>query len=225
MMSSEELNRELADCDELHSLSALLTHSEAVKYFKMYLTKSLTLESALFWLEANKFVEAMNSAAKRVWARYIEPNAQNSINIAANLRSTMQKRLVNASSSMFDEARDEIHTLMQNNSYRSFLRSIWCLAYLEERQKHPPAQKIPIPHFSNFFGLNQIPSPNRERSLTFFTDRGLMGEWGNSTRGMGTMRDEKETKREESKERGKEDLLIVPKRKVVEIELSPKQKS
>jgi len=98
--------------------------------FKEFVRSEHSEENLTFWEECQKFQgienpEDLPAAMKAIFNRYLIEGASSEVNIPANIRSKVQKRVNDndVSRSTFDDAVLSIQSLMNKDSYTRFLKS------------------------------------------------------------------------------------------------------
>ena len=122
---------------ELASLNSILAHPGASAAFRRFLDSRYCSESLAFYQAVeslpNSFSaespDTMLKAINEVFAEYIAVNSPQEVNLESAVRTRISTKLAtdefvrNPSASIFDEAKDIVFRLMQDNSYSAFIKS------------------------------------------------------------------------------------------------------
>ncbi|XP_025899557.1 regulator of G-protein signaling 13 [Nothoprocta perdicaria] len=110
------------------SFEKLITSKYGPMIYQAYLETEHSEENMKFWLacEAYKKITSQRkriSVARKLFTKYIEPQAPNEINIDNPVRKTIIRNLQEPTESCFDEAQRIIYMHMERDSYPRFLES------------------------------------------------------------------------------------------------------
>ena len=124
------------------SFSSVLSSVEGTKAFASYLVTEVSLENLYFYAavsswrrEFDDFTDSEKTQrAAHIMKSYLLSYSVLEVNLSWSLRESLLAKLRNHefSSSMFDEAAAEIHTLMENDSFPRFKRSQQFQAYMND---------------------------------------------------------------------------------------------
>ena len=121
---------------ELHSLTCVLRSRRASYYLKQFMAKTFTLENFLFYEEVEKLRAMRVALRQRIYNRFIDVNASNSINIDSQTRNRVTL-LLNENvdiPTIFDDAQQVILQLMELNTFQQFLTSSACETFVQEKE-------------------------------------------------------------------------------------------
>lgn len=121
--------------------------------------KEISAENIYFWAACERY-RHMNelersTEARKIFDKYLGPNASDPVNVDSKARTTTQERLSLAEVDLFDSARKQIFNLMKFDSYSRFLKSDLYKACLESANKK---QKRGLEQFDPLLVIH--PKPN-----------------------------------------------------------------
>ena len=124
---------------ELHSITTVLASRKASYYLRQYMAQSLTLENYLFYQEVESLRSMQITQRKRIYDRFIDSQASNSINIDSQTRHrvrSLMEETNNKIPTIFDDAQNLIIHLMELNTFRPFLASDACMKFVRDKEAH-----------------------------------------------------------------------------------------
>uniref|UniRef100_A0A1A8EV26 RGS domain-containing protein n=1 Tax=Nothobranchius korthausae TaxID=1143690 RepID=A0A1A8EV26_9TELE len=111
------------------SLEALLTNQYGLAMFRHFLKSEFSEENLDFWLAVERYKNTrpfskMAARAETIYNEFISANGVRQVNVDSFVReSTNQSLQFGVSPTSFQQAQDQIFTLMESDSYQRFLRS------------------------------------------------------------------------------------------------------
>ena len=123
---------------ELHSIKSILRSRKASYYLSQFMAQTLTLENYMFYQEVESLRSMQIAQRQRVYDRFIDSQASNSINIDSQTRSRVQLLIEEAGRdipTIFDDAQNLIVHLMELNTFQSFLKSGECEKFVQEKEQ------------------------------------------------------------------------------------------
>uniref|UniRef100_A0A8C6VUC9 RGS domain-containing protein n=1 Tax=Nothobranchius furzeri TaxID=105023 RepID=A0A8C6VUC9_NOTFU len=108
------------------SLEALLTNQYGLAMFRHFLKSEFSEENLDFWLAVERYknTRPFSKMAARAETIYNEFISANGVNVDSFVReSTNQSLQFGVSPTSFQQAQDQIFTLMESDSYQRFLKS------------------------------------------------------------------------------------------------------
>ncbi len=123
---------------ELHSIKSILRSRKASYYLRQFMAQTLTLENYMFYQEVESLRSMQIAQRQRVYDRFIDSQASNSINIDSQTRSRVQLLIEEAGRdipTIFDDAQKLIVHLMELNTFQSFLKSGECEKFVQEKEQ------------------------------------------------------------------------------------------
>lgn len=120
-------------CD---SLERLLTSKYGMKIFQTFLKSEFSDENLEFWVVCEDYKKIrssfrMSSRAKKIFKRYIQPEAPREINIDQKTRELIRRNMKAPSPMCFDDAQKIVYGLMERDSYPRFLKSDVYMTFLD----------------------------------------------------------------------------------------------
>ncbi|XP_028259169.1 regulator of G-protein signaling 21-like [Parambassis ranga] len=108
--------------------------------FEDFLRTEYSEENLLFWLACEDYkkltrMREMMTAAKRIYAEFVQVDAPRQINIDCVTREEISKNISRPEPSCFDRAQRLIYSLMENDCYPRFLKSEIYQALLEQTEQ------------------------------------------------------------------------------------------
>ncbi|KAI5612653.1 regulator of G-protein signaling 1 [Silurus asotus] len=118
------------------SLETLLRSNTGKSIFQAFLKSEFSDENIEFWLRCEDFKKIkcsrrLTSRAKKIFERYIQPEAPKEINIDHKTREIIKQNVQTPNKYCFDEAQKTVFSLMEKDSYPRFLRSDYYRTFLE----------------------------------------------------------------------------------------------
>ena len=123
---------------ELHSIKSILQSRKASYYLRQFMAQSLTLENFMFYQEVESLRSMQIVQRQRVYDRFIDSQASNSINIDSQTRNRVQRLIEETGRELptiFDDAQNLIVHLMELNTFQSFLKSGACEKFVREKEQ------------------------------------------------------------------------------------------
>uniref|UniRef100_A0A1A8U2U1 Regulator of G-protein signaling 3a n=1 Tax=Nothobranchius furzeri TaxID=105023 RepID=A0A1A8U2U1_NOTFU len=111
------------------SLEALLTNQYGLAMFRHFLKSEFSEENLDFWLAVERYKNTrpfskMAARAETIYNEFISANGVRQVNVDSFVReSTNQSLQFGVSPTSFQQAQDQIFTLMESDSYQRFLKS------------------------------------------------------------------------------------------------------
>ncbi|XP_072539140.1 regulator of G-protein signaling 4 [Salminus brasiliensis] len=122
------------------SFNTLIKNEVGRAAFTAFLKSEFSQENIEFWEACEDFkrtpAKQMEAKAKQVFDQYVSVDSPKEVNLDSATREETRRNLEKCDASCFDEAQNKIFTLMENDSYRRFLRS---KLYLD--LCHPPSDE------------------------------------------------------------------------------------
>lgn len=104
-----------------------------------FLRDEFSEENAVFWQKCEEYRKSTNAAyrkqlARLIYADHVAELSADQVNIDANVRHSVERRLSMAPANLFDAAQRQVYLLMKYDPYPRFLRSrLYCDIVDEER--------------------------------------------------------------------------------------------
>uniref|UniRef100_A0A8R1E2Y4 RGS domain-containing protein n=1 Tax=Caenorhabditis japonica TaxID=281687 RepID=A0A8R1E2Y4_CAEJA len=110
------------------SFENLMKHRSGQKYFAEFLKGEYSDENILFWqaceeLKREKNAEKIEEKARIIYEDFISILSPKEVSLDSRVREIVNTNMGRPSASTFDEAQNQIYTLMQRDSYPRFLAS------------------------------------------------------------------------------------------------------
>ncbi|CAJ0921592.1 unnamed protein product, partial [Mesorhabditis belari] len=110
------------------SFDNLMKNKTGQKYFAEFLKGEYSDENILFWqaceeLKREKNAEKIEEKARIIYEDFISILSPKEVSLDSRVREIVNNNMVRPSSQTFDEAQNQIFTLMQRDSYPRFLSS------------------------------------------------------------------------------------------------------
>uniref|UniRef100_A0A3B4V2I1 Regulator of G-protein signaling 3-like n=1 Tax=Seriola dumerili TaxID=41447 RepID=A0A3B4V2I1_SERDU len=111
------------------SLETLLTNQYGLVVFRHFLRSEFSEENLDFWLAVERFkrtcpLSKMATRAWKIYDEFISTKAARQVNVDSSVReSTNQNLHLGVNPTSFQQAQDQIFSLMETDSYPRFLRS------------------------------------------------------------------------------------------------------
>ncbi|CAA90295.1 Regulator of G-protein signaling rgs-2 [Caenorhabditis elegans] len=110
------------------SFENLMKHRAGQKYFAEFLKGEYSDENILFWqaceeLKREKNAEKIEEKARIIYEDFISILSPKEVSLDSRVREIVNTNMGRPSASTFDEAQNQIYTLMQRDSYPRFLAS------------------------------------------------------------------------------------------------------
>lgn len=107
-----------------------------MKIFQAFLKSEFSDENLEFWVVCEDYKKIrssfrMSSRAKKIFKRYIQPEAPREINIDHKTRELIRWNIKAPSPMCFDDAQKIVYGLMERDSYPRFLKSNIYETFLE----------------------------------------------------------------------------------------------
>uniref|UniRef100_A0A915P8N6 RGS domain-containing protein n=1 Tax=Meloidogyne floridensis TaxID=298350 RepID=A0A915P8N6_9BILA len=106
----------------------LMKNKHGQKYFAEFLKSEYSDENILFWqaceeLKREKNTEKIEEKARIIYEDFISILSPKEVSLDSRVREIINQNMVHPSSHTFDEAQNQIYTLMQRDSYPRFIAS------------------------------------------------------------------------------------------------------
>ena len=106
----------------------LMKNKQGQKYFAEFLKSEYSDENILFWqaceeLKREKNTEKIEEKARIIYEDFISILSPKEVSLDSRVREIINQNMVHPSSHTFDEAQNQIYTLMQRDSYPRFIAS------------------------------------------------------------------------------------------------------
>ncbi|XP_066519617.1 regulator of G-protein signaling 4 [Hoplias malabaricus] len=109
------------------SFNNLMKNDVGRTAFTVFLTSEFSQENMEFWLACEDFKRAptkqLEAKAKQIFEMYVDIDSPKEVNLDSATRQETRRNLEKCDMTCFDEAQNKVFTLMENDSYRRFLRS------------------------------------------------------------------------------------------------------
>ncbi|KAI4883351.1 hypothetical protein NFI96_011204 [Prochilodus magdalenae] len=109
------------------SFSNLMKNDAGRTVFTGFLKSEFSQENIEFWEACEDFkrlpAKQMEAKAKQIFELYISVDSPKEVNLDSATREETRRNLDKCDTTCFDEAQNKVFTLMENDSYRRFLRS------------------------------------------------------------------------------------------------------
>ncbi|KAF1748492.1 hypothetical protein GCK72_024959 [Caenorhabditis remanei] len=110
------------------SFENLMKHRSGQKYFAEFLKGEYSDENILFWqaceeLKREKNAEKIEEKARIIYEDFISILSPKEVSLDSRVREIVNTNMGRPSASTFDDAQNQIYTLMQRDSYPRFLAS------------------------------------------------------------------------------------------------------
>ncbi|EGT46741.1 CBN-RGS-2 protein [Caenorhabditis brenneri] len=110
------------------SFENLMKNRSGQKYFAEFLKGEYSDENILFWqaceeLKREKNAEKIEEKARIIYEDFISILSPKEVSLDSRVREIVNTNMGRPSASTFDEAQNQIYTLMQRDSYPRFLAS------------------------------------------------------------------------------------------------------
>ena len=108
--------------------------------FQAFLRDERSEENAIFWQKCDQYQKSTDAAyrkqlARLIYADHVAESSAEQVNIDADVRQTVERRLSTAPVNLFDDAQRQVYLLMKYDPYPRFLRSrVYVEAVNAERQ-------------------------------------------------------------------------------------------
>jgi len=112
-----------------NSFDHLMKHQSGQKYFAEFLKSEYSDENILFWqaceeLKREKNPEKIEEKARIIYEDFISILSPKEVSLDSRVREIINNNMVHPSAHTFDEAQNQIYTLMQRDSYPRFVASV-----------------------------------------------------------------------------------------------------
>ncbi|XP_058251343.1 regulator of G-protein signaling 20 isoform X4 [Hemibagrus wyckioides] len=96
--------------------------------FRQFLKSEFSEENLLFWLACEELKKETNrtvveQTVKQIYEDYVSVLSPREVSLDSRAREVISKNMLNPSSQTFDEAQQQIYTLMQRDSYPRYMNS------------------------------------------------------------------------------------------------------
>ncbi|XP_060779281.1 regulator of G-protein signaling 20 [Neoarius graeffei] len=96
--------------------------------FRQFLKTEFSEENLIFWLACEELKKETNRTVveqkvKQIYEDYVSVLSPREVSLDARAREVISKNMLNPSSQTFDEAQQQIYTLMQRDSYPRYMNS------------------------------------------------------------------------------------------------------
>lgn len=110
------------------SFDRLMNHKGGQKYFAEFLKSEYSDENILFWqaceeLKRERNPEKIEEKARIIYEDFISILSPKEVSLDSRVREIINANMVRPSARIFDEAQNQIYTLMQRDSYPRFIAS------------------------------------------------------------------------------------------------------
>lgn len=110
------------------SFDRLMKHRSGQKYFAEFLKSEYSDENILFWqaceeLKRERNAEKIEEKARIIYEDFISILSPKEVSLDSRVREIINNNMVHPSAHTFDEAQNQIYTLMQRDSYPRFVAS------------------------------------------------------------------------------------------------------
>ncbi|KAI1713922.1 regulator of G protein signaling domain-containing protein [Ditylenchus destructor] len=110
------------------SFDRLMKHKIGQKYFAEFLKSEYSDENILFWqaceeLKRERNTEKIEEKARIIYEDFISILSPKEVSLDSRVREIINNNMVRPSAHTFDEAQNQIYTLMQRDSYPRFIAS------------------------------------------------------------------------------------------------------
>jgi len=110
------------------SFDRLMKHKIGQKYFAEFLKSEYSDENILFWqaceeLKRERNTEKIEEKARIIYEDFISILSPKEVSLDSRVREIINNNMVHPSAHTFDEAQNQIYTLMQRDSYPRFIAS------------------------------------------------------------------------------------------------------
>ncbi|KAF7706203.1 regulator of G-protein signaling 20 [Silurus meridionalis] len=97
--------------------------------FRQFLKSEFSEENLLFWLACEELKKETNrtvveQTVKQIYEDYVSVLSPREVSLDSRAREVISKNMMDPSSQTFDEAQQQIYTLMQRDSYPRYMNSI-----------------------------------------------------------------------------------------------------
>ncbi|KAL7832700.1 hypothetical protein SRHO_G00297180 [Serrasalmus rhombeus] len=124
------------------SFNSLMKNVVGRTAFAAFLKLEFSQENIEFWEACEDFkklpAKQMEAKAKQIFQLYVDVDSSKEVNLDSATREETRRNLGKCDVTCFDEAQNKIFTLMENDSYRRFLRSKLfldlCQSPMDEKQ-------------------------------------------------------------------------------------------
>lgn len=110
------------------SFDRLMKNKSGQKYFAEFLKSEYSDENILFWqaceeLKRERNTEKIEEKARIIYEDFISILSPKEVSLDSRVREIINNNMVHPSAHTFDEAQNQIYTLMQRDSYPRFIAS------------------------------------------------------------------------------------------------------
>ncbi|KAI6207382.1 Regulator of G-protein signaling rgs-2 [Aphelenchoides besseyi] len=110
------------------SFDRLMKHKSGQKYFAEFLKSEYSDENILFWaaceeLKRERNTEKIEEKARIIYEDFISILSPKEVSLDSRVREIINNNMVRPTAHTFDEAQNQIYTLMQRDSYPRFISS------------------------------------------------------------------------------------------------------
>uniref|UniRef100_A0A183BKB9 RGS domain-containing protein n=1 Tax=Globodera pallida TaxID=36090 RepID=A0A183BKB9_GLOPA len=107
----------------------LMKNKNGQKYFAEFLKSEYSDENILFWqaceeLKRERNTEKIEEKARIIYEDFISILSPKEVSLDSRVREIINQNMVHPSAHTFDEAQNQIYTLMQRDSYPRFISSM-----------------------------------------------------------------------------------------------------
>ena len=96
--------------------------------FQAFLREERSEENVIFWQKCEQYRKSTDAAyrkqlARLIYANHVAESSADQVNIDADVRQTVERRLSTAAANLYDDAQRHVYLLMKYDPYPRFLRS------------------------------------------------------------------------------------------------------
>ncbi|KAK2860649.1 hypothetical protein Q7C36_004815 [Tachysurus vachellii] len=128
----DNVNRAAPSLEETQSWAKSFEHliksPNGRNSFRHFLKSEFSEENLLFWLACEDLKKETNrtvveQTVKQIYEDYVSVLSPREVSLDSHAREVISKNMLNPSSQTFDEAQQQIYTLMQRDSYPRYMSS------------------------------------------------------------------------------------------------------
>uniref|UniRef100_A0A4W4DTS5 RGS domain-containing protein n=1 Tax=Electrophorus electricus TaxID=8005 RepID=A0A4W4DTS5_ELEEL len=110
------------------SFEHLIKSARGRDHFRQFLKTEFSEENLLFWLACEELKKETNrtvveQTVKQIYEDYISILSPREVSLDSRVRDVINKNMLEPSSQTFDDAQQQIYTLMQRDSYPRYMNS------------------------------------------------------------------------------------------------------